>query len=115
MRGRCVWLREISPGEREMATSGGEREERQAWTHDRTPPSRNGFQTFPQNRNPKVREGVGKGGGMAGQARVAAEGLEMEVDRSARVVAAEQVARAGPAEQEARAGPAEQEARAGRA
>ncbi len=34
MRGRCVWLREISPGEREMATSGGEREERQAWTHD---------------------------------------------------------------------------------
>ncbi len=46
-----------------MATSGGEREERQAWTHDRTPPSRNGFQTFPQNRNPKVREGVGKDGG----------------------------------------------------
>ncbi len=36
MRGRCVWLREISPGEREMATSGGEREERQAWTHDST-------------------------------------------------------------------------------
>ncbi len=34
MRGRCVWLREISPGEREMATSSGEREERQAWTHD---------------------------------------------------------------------------------
>ncbi len=34
MRGRCVWLREISPGEREMATSGGEREESQAWTHD---------------------------------------------------------------------------------
>ncbi len=34
MRGRCVWLREISPGEREMVTSGGEREERQAWTHD---------------------------------------------------------------------------------
>ncbi len=29
-----MWLREISPGEREMATSGGEREERQAWTHD---------------------------------------------------------------------------------
>ncbi len=46
-----------------MATSGGEREERQAWTHDRTPPSRNGFQTFPKNRNPKVREGVGKGEG----------------------------------------------------
>ncbi len=36
MRGRCVWLREISPGEREMATSGGEREERQAWTQDNT-------------------------------------------------------------------------------
>ncbi len=35
MRGRCVWLREISPGEREMATSGGEREEHQAWTHDK--------------------------------------------------------------------------------
>ncbi len=34
MRGMCVWLREISPGEREIATSGGEREERQAWTHD---------------------------------------------------------------------------------
>ncbi len=34
MRGMCVWLREISPGEREMVTSGGEREERQAWTHD---------------------------------------------------------------------------------
>ncbi len=36
---------------------------------------------------------------MAGQARVAAEGLEMEVDRSSRVVAAEQEGRAGPAEQ----------------
>ncbi len=34
MRGMCVWLREISPGEREIVTSGGEREERQAWTHD---------------------------------------------------------------------------------
>ncbi len=34
MRGMCVWLREISPGEREMANSGGEREEHQAWTHD---------------------------------------------------------------------------------
>ncbi len=29
-----MWLREISPGEREIVTSGGEREERQAWTHD---------------------------------------------------------------------------------
>ncbi len=35
MRGMCVWLREISPGKSEMATSGGEREERHAWTHDR--------------------------------------------------------------------------------
>ncbi len=34
MKGRCVELREISPGERETVTSGGEREERQAWTHD---------------------------------------------------------------------------------
>ncbi len=91
-----------------MATSGSERKQDRARSHNKTPPSRNGFQTFPQNRNPKVREGVGKGGGMAGQARVAAEGLEMEVDRSARVVAAEQEARAGPAEQEARVGPAEQ-------
>ncbi len=32
-----MWLREISPGEREIATSGGEREERQAWTHDTSP------------------------------------------------------------------------------
>ncbi len=39
---------------------------------------------------------------------LAAEGLEMEVDRSSRVVAAEQEAKAGLAEQEARAGPAEQ-------
>ncbi len=49
-----------------------------------------------------------KGGGMAGQAHVAAEGLETEVDRGTRVVPAEQEARAGPAEQEARVGPAEQ-------
>ncbi len=35
-----------------------------------------------------------------GQAHVAAEGLETEVDRGARVVPAEQEARAGPAEQE---------------
>ncbi len=34
MSGRCVELREISPGGREMATSGGEREECRAWTHD---------------------------------------------------------------------------------
>ncbi len=91
-----------------MVTSGGERKQDRAQSHNRTPPSRNGFQTFPQNRNPKVRKGVGKGGGMAGQAHAAAEGLEMEVDRSSRVVAAEQEAKAGLAEQEARAGPAEQ-------
>ncbi len=82
-----------------IATSGGERKQDRAQSHNRTPPSRNGFQTFPQNRNPKVWEGVWKGGGMAGQARVAAEGLEMEVDRSSRVVAAEQKARVGLAEQ----------------
>ncbi len=45
---------------------------------------------------------------MAGQAHVAAEGLETEVDRGTRVVPEEQEARAGPAEQEARVGPAEQ-------
>ncbi len=38
MSGRCVELREISSRGREMATSGGEREKRQAWTHDITPP-----------------------------------------------------------------------------
>ncbi len=85
-----------------MVASGGERKQDRDQSHNRTPPPpppRNGFQKFPQNRNPKVREGVGKGGGMAGQACVTAEGLEMEVDRSSRVVAAEQEARAGPAEQ----------------
>ncbi len=34
MSDRCVELREMSPGVREMVTSGGEREEHQAWTHD---------------------------------------------------------------------------------
>ncbi len=29
-------MKEMSPGGREMATSGGEREERRAWTHDNT-------------------------------------------------------------------------------
>ncbi len=38
MSGRCVELREISSRGREMATSGGEREKRQAWTHDINPP-----------------------------------------------------------------------------
>ncbi len=42
MSGRCVELREMSPGGREMATSGGEREKRQAnfikikYKHQRT-------------------------------------------------------------------------------
>ncbi len=31
---RCMEFREVSPGDREMATSCGEREERRAWTHD---------------------------------------------------------------------------------
>ncbi len=47
-----------------MATSGGERKQDRARSHNRIRPSRDGFQTFPQNRNPKVWEGVGKGGGM---------------------------------------------------
>ncbi len=81
-----------------MATSDGERKQDRARSHNWTP----------QNRNPKVRQGVRKGGGMAGQAHVVAEGLETEVCRGARVVPTEQEARAGPAEQEARAGPAEQ-------
>ncbi len=46
-----------------MATSGGERKQDRAGSHNKTLPSRNGFQTFPQNRNPKVREGVGRGEG----------------------------------------------------
>ncbi len=44
----CVWLREISPGEREIATSGGEREERQAWTHDMTPPLKERLPDVPE-------------------------------------------------------------------
>ncbi len=38
---------------------------------------------------------------MGGQAPVAAEGLETEIDKGAGVVPAEQEARAGPTEQEA--------------
>ncbi len=34
MSDRCMEFREMSPGGREMATSGGEREEHRAWTHD---------------------------------------------------------------------------------
>ncbi len=34
MSDRCMEIREMSPGGREMATSGGEREEHRAWTHD---------------------------------------------------------------------------------
>ncbi len=63
------------------------------------PPLKERLPDVPQNRNPKVRQGVRKGGGMAGQAHVVAEGLETEVCRGARVVPTEQEARAGPAEQ----------------
>ncbi len=35
MSDRWMEFREMSPGRREMATSGGEREEHRAWTHDR--------------------------------------------------------------------------------
>ncbi len=35
MSDRCMEFREMNPGGREMVTSGGEREERRAWTHDR--------------------------------------------------------------------------------
>ncbi len=34
MSDRCMEFRERSPGGREMAASGGEREERRAWAHD---------------------------------------------------------------------------------
>ncbi len=34
MSGRCVVLEQISPGRWEVETSGGERDHRQAWTHD---------------------------------------------------------------------------------
>ncbi len=30
----CVEFREMSPGGREVVTSGGEREKHRAWTHD---------------------------------------------------------------------------------
>ncbi len=36
MSDRCMEFREMSPGGRKMATSGGEREKRRAWTHDST-------------------------------------------------------------------------------
>ncbi len=36
MSGRCVVLEQLSPGRLEVATSGGERDHRQVWTHDRT-------------------------------------------------------------------------------
>ncbi len=55
--------------------------------------------SFPKTGIQKFWRELESRGGIAGQARVAAEGLEMEVDRSSRVVAAEQEARKGPAEQ----------------
>ncbi len=35
MSDRCMEFKEMSPGGREIVTSGGEREERRAWTHDK--------------------------------------------------------------------------------
>ncbi len=58
-------------------------------THDRTPPLRNGFQTFHHTKKKKFRgrwKGGGPGGGMAGQARVAEEGMGAEVATGSRVV-----------------------------
>ncbi len=51
----------MSPGGREMATSGGEREEL-----DITTPLRNGFQTFPRVQQGKRQSGGGVAGGMGG-------------------------------------------------
>ncbi len=34
MSDRCMAFREMSPGGREMVTSGGEREKHRAWIHD---------------------------------------------------------------------------------
>ncbi len=76
-----------------MAASGGERKQDRAQSHNRTPPFKERLPEVSPKQESKSR------GGIAGQARVAAEGLEMEVDRRSRVVAAEQEARKGPAEQ----------------
>ncbi len=81
-----------------MVTSGGEMKQDRTRSHNRTPPLKEQLPDVPQNINPKVWEGVGKGGGMAGQACVAAEGLEAEVEGGARAGLAEQEAKAGPAE-----------------
>ncbi len=62
---RCVEFREISPGGREMVTSGGEREKHRAWTHD-IPPLRNGFQTFPSAQHGDRQSWGRVGGGMGG-------------------------------------------------
>ncbi len=74
-------LEPLSPGRREVVTSGGERDRRQAWTHDITPPLRNGFQTFSSAQQGERQSG---GGG------VEEEGLETEADTGARVVQVEQ-------------------------
>ncbi len=70
-------LEQLSPGRREVATSGGERDRSRAWTHDITPPLRNGFQTFPNaqqgEQQGEWREGIGGGGDV--QAHVEEEGL----------------------------------------
>ncbi len=57
-------LEPLSPGRREVVTSGGERDRRQAWTHDITPPLRNGFQTFSSAQQGERQSG---GGGSRGR------------------------------------------------
>lgn len=42
-------------GRMEVAPSGGEKEEHRVRTHDRTPPLRNGFQTFQRPPHPEER------------------------------------------------------------
>ncbi len=61
-------LEQLSPGRREVATSGGERDRRRAWTHDITPPLRNGFQTFPSAQQGERQSG-GRVGGVEGRDR----------------------------------------------
>ncbi len=56
---------EWSPGGQEMVTSGGEGKKCRARTHDRTPPLRNGFQTFP-SAHPGGRESGGRAMGWGG-------------------------------------------------
>ncbi len=82
-------LEQLSPGRREVVTSGGERDRRRAWTYDITPPQRNGFQTFPCAQQGERQSGGGVGCWW-GEEEVEEEGLETEVDTGARVVQVEQ-------------------------